>query len=86
MEIRFMDRAWEDYEYWLAQDKKTIKKVNSLIKDARRNVTQGIGKVELLKAPLTGWLSRRIDSTNRMVYRYLEDDTVLQIAALRYHY
>lgn len=88
MEVSFMDRAWEDYEYWQTQDKKIIKRINKLIKDARRNPEDGgIGKAEKLKAPLTGWLSKRIDGDgNRMVYRYVNDDSVLQIATLRYHY
>mgnify|MGYP002753149924 FL=1 len=60
------DEAWEDYLYWQEQDKKTLKKINSLIKDIERNGLQGIGKSEPLKYR-DGW-SRRIDKENRLVF------------------
>ena len=65
----FTDKAWEDYLYWQAQDKRTLKKINDLLKDIERNGNEGIGKPEPLKNNLTGWWSRRIDQKNRLVYR-----------------
>jgi toxin YoeB len=63
------DEAWEDYVWWQTEDKKTLKKINSLIKDIERNgVLEGIGKPEALKHEFAGWYSRRIDSSNRLVY------------------
>lgn len=78
------DDAWDDYIYWQSQDKKTLKKVNSLIKDIERNPFEGIGKPEALRHELTGWWSRRIDDTNRIVYRINSDS--LEIAQCRTHY
>lgn len=63
------DEAWEDYLYWQLQDKKTIKRINLLIKDIERNSNEGIGKPEQLKGNLQGFWSRRIDEKNRLVYR-----------------
>ncbi len=58
--------AWDDYTYWQGQDKKTIKRINSLIKDALRQPFDGIGKPELLRENLSGFWSRRIDDTHRL--------------------
>lgn len=63
------DEAWEDYLYWQVQDKKTLKRVNLLIKDIERNMNKGIGKPEQLKNNLQGFWSRRIDEKNRLIYR-----------------
>jgi toxin YoeB len=76
--------AWSDYLYWQAQDKKTLKRINLLIKDAMRDPEDGIGKPEALKESLTGLFSRRIDAVNRLVYATTKDELV--IIACRYHY
>jgi toxin YoeB len=76
--------AWSDYLYWQAQDKKTLKRINLLIKDAMRDPEDGIGKPEALKESLTGLYSRRIDAVNRLVYAATKDELV--IIACRYHY
>ena len=51
----FEERAWEDYLYWQIQDKKLLKKINSLLKDISRNTYEGIGKPEPLKDNLSGY-------------------------------
>jgi toxin YoeB len=66
------EKAWEDYLYWQVQDKKTLRKINELIRDIERNGNEGIGKPEPLKENLSGWWSRRIDQKNRLVYRIIE--------------
>lgn len=63
------DEAWEDYLYWQHQDKKTLKRINLLIKDIERSLNEGIGKPEQLKNDLQGFWSRRIDDKNRLIYR-----------------
>ncbi|MBB5021376.1 Txe/YoeB family addiction module toxin [Desulfurispira natronophila] len=78
------DEAWSDYLYWQAQDKKTLKRINRLINDTKGSPFAGIGKPEPLKANLTGFWSRRIDDTNRLVYAV--DDTAITIISCRYHY
>ena len=82
MEKVWADEAWDDYLYWQTQDKKTLKKLNSLIKDVERNGLQSIGKSEPLKYR-TGW-SRRIDKKNRLVFDI--KDGQLYIASCRGHY
>ncbi|MDJ0731293.1 MAG: Txe/YoeB family addiction module toxin [Crocosphaera sp.] len=77
-------KAWEDYLYWQSQDKKTLKKINRLIKDTLSHPFEGIGKPEPLKENLSGFWSRRIDETNRLVY--VVDDDYLTIISCRYHY
>jgi len=69
MDKSWSDEAWEDFEYWQMQDKKTLKRILKLIKDIDRNGYDGIGKPEPLKNDLSGWWSRRIDDTNRLIYR-----------------
>lgn len=85
MKINFTETGWIDYLYWQEQDKKTLKRINKLIQDIERGSYEGIGKPEPLKSDLSGWWSRRIDSTNRIVYR-IRDDSVLEIAQCRGHY
>jgi len=80
----WFDEAWEDYIYWQNQDKKTIRRINSLIKDIERNKLEGIGKPEALKGDLNGFWSRRIDDTNRLVYRINND--ILEIVSCKGHY
>lgn len=82
--ISWTDDAWDDYVYWQTQDKKTLRRINALIKDCKRSPFDGIGKPEPLKYNLSGYWSRRIDDTNRLVYRV--DDDGLVIISCRYHY
>lgn len=78
------DDAWEDYLYWVTQDRKTLKRINQLLKDIDRNGYSGIGKPEPLRHELHGFWSRRIDDTNRLVYR-IENGEVI-ILHCRGHY
>ena len=84
MKILWEDRAWVDYLYWQEQDRKTLKRINKLIKDIQREPFDGIGKPELLKENMSGWWSRRIDEVNRIVY-HVEND-IVYIVACRGHY
>lgn len=84
MRLLWEDRAWDDYLYWQAQDKKMLKRVNLLIKDICRSPFDGIGKPEPLKNNLSGWWSRRIDETNRIVY--YEQDGIIYVVSCRGHY
>ena len=83
-EISWTLEAWSDDLFWQTQDRKTLKRINSLIKDALRTPFDGIGKPEPLKGNLSGYWSRRIDSTNRFVYTV--DDHSLVIISCRFHY
>jgi len=78
------DEAWNDYIFWQGQDKKTLKRINKLISDTKRSPFEGIGKPEPLKENLSGFWSRRIDDTNRLVYAV--EDKALTIISCRYHY
>lgn len=82
--VAWTDAAWEDYLYWQTQDRKTLKRINRLIQDARRSPFEGIGKPEPLKENLSGFWSRRIDETHRLIYAV--NDQYLTIIACRYHY
>ena len=84
MKLLWEEGAWEEYCYWQSQDKKTLKRINAIIKDIQRNASEGIGKPEPLKDNLNGWWSRRIDEINRIVYR--EKDGAIIIASCRGHY
>ena len=84
MQVLWHESGWDDYIWWQSQDKKTLKRINALIKDMQRTPYEGLGKPEPLKGNLTGWWSRRIDETNRIVYRV--KDNALVIAACRNHY
>ncbi len=83
MKLKWDEDAWDDYLAWQTQDKKTLKRINALLMDITRNPFEGIGKPEPLKYR-NGYWSRRIDETNRVVYK-IENDTVA-IASVRGHY
>jgi toxin YoeB len=83
-ELRFTRDAWDDYQYWQSQDKKTLKRINALLAEVQRAPLEGIGKPEPLIGDLAGLWSRRIDDANRLVYA-VEDD-VVKLYRLRKHY
>ena len=81
----FLPEGWDDYLYWQGQDKKTLQKINRLLKDISRSAYSGMGKPEPLRDNMNGWWSRHIDDKNRLVYRIQENDNI-EIAQCRGHY
>ncbi len=84
MRIIFSEQGWEDYLYWQRTDKKTVQRINTLIKDIQRQPFEGVGNPEPLRHDLAEYWSRRISDEHRIVYK-LEEDSVF-ITQLRYHY
>ena len=84
MEIKFTEAAWEQYLYWQGQDKRTLKRINELLKDITRNSFEGIGKPEPLKGSFSGFWSRRIDEGNRVVY--CVQDGICHVIHCKNHY
>ena len=84
MNLAWIEEAWEDYLYWQQVDKKTVKKINELIKAIQRTPFEGIGKPEALKENLSGWWSRRINLEDRLVYK-VENEKII-ILQCRKHY
>jgi toxin YoeB len=82
--LSWTDDAWSDYVYWQGQDKKTLKRINKLITDTKRSPFEGIGKPEPLKENLSGFWSRRVDESNRLVYAV--NDSHITVISCRYHY
>ena len=80
----FTSNGWEDYIYWQTEDKKTLKKINTLLKDIDRNGNEGIGKPETLIGNLSGFWSRRINEKDRLIYKI--DEYNIYILSCRYHY
>jgi len=84
VKVIFSDEAWEDYLHWQEQDRRMLKRINSLINETKRDPFKGTGKPEPLKHALAGFWSRRINEEHRMVYKV--EDGALLLAQLRYHY
>jgi len=86
MIIGFASKGWEDYQYWMQNDKKIIKRINILLEDIKRNPTDsnGLGKPEKLKENYHGYFSRRITSEHRLVYKIMND--LIIVAQCRFHY
>lgn len=80
----FTDEGWEDYVYWTTEDKKTLKRINLLIKDIDRNGNVGIGQPEQLKGDYNGYWSRRINEKDRLVYK-IKDNQII-VVACKTHY
>lgn len=83
-DVRFVPDAWDAYVWWQSQDRKTLKRINTLIEAAAREPFAGLGKPEPLVGNLAGYWSRRIDGAHRLVYR--ATDAELVIIACRFHY
>lgn len=86
MILGFADNGWEDYQYWVKNDKKILKRINLLLEDIKRNPedSNGLGKPERLKENFQGYFSRRITAEHRLVYTIIDD--LIIIAQCRYHY
>lgn len=84
MKLLWEERAWNEYCKWELEDKKTLKRINILIKDIQRNHFTGIGKPEALKGSLSGFWSRRIDDSNRIVY--MIENSAIKIISCKGHY
>jgi toxin YoeB len=82
--LAWTGEAWSDYPYCQSQDHKTLRRINALIADSLRTPFTGLGKPEALRENLSGFWSRRIDETNRLVYAV--DDDHLTVISCRYHY
>ncbi|WP_444984271.1 Txe/YoeB family addiction module toxin [Halomonas mongoliensis] len=82
--LTWATRAWEDYLYWQGRDKKTLKRINTLIRDIQRQPFQGLGDPEPLRHQWSGYWSRRIDREHRLVYKVT--DSAIVIVQCRYHY
>ncbi len=83
MNKMFTDRSWADYQYWMANDRKLLRKINELLRDIERNGHDGIGKPEPLRHDMEGLWSRRIDDEHRLVYAVKE--TYILIIQCRTH-
>ena len=84
MRLIWVKQSWEDYLYWQGQDKKILKRINTLIKAIERDPFDGIGDPEPLRHNWTGYWSRRINREHRLVYKVQTDE--IWIAQCRYHY
>ena len=84
MKFVFVDESWEDYIYWQKTDKKTLGKINDLLKYITRHPFEGLGKPEPLKYKYKGYWSLRIDNEHRLIYRIKDDE--IHIAKCRFHY
>ena len=80
----FTENGWKDYVYWQTEDRKTLRKINSLLEDIKRNGNEGIGKPEALSGDLVGFWSRRINDKDRLIYKI--DGENVYILACRFHY
>lgn len=80
----FTDDAWDEYCSWQDQDRKTLRRINLILKDIDRNGYEGIGKPEPLKDKLTGYWSRRIDDYHRIVYKI--EGGIIKIIQCGTHY
>jgi toxin YoeB len=81
--IRFTRQGWADYTSWV-DDRKTLRRVNRLIDEARRDPGGGTGKPERLSGDLSGYWSWRINQEHRLVYTVKGEDLV--VVQCRYHY
>jgi toxin YoeB len=84
MDIHWDRTAWEDYQFWIDNDREVLRKINALIKECQRTPFAGTGKPEALKQNLSGFWSRRITGEHRLVYK--AENGVLYIAQCRYYY
>lgn len=82
--IAFERNAFDQFNGWAREDKKTYGRIIKLIDDILRKPFSGIGKPEPLKHDLEGCWSRRITDEHRLVYRVNDSEVV--ILSCKYHY
>lgn len=82
--LSFASSAWSEYLEWQAHDKKTLKRINTLIKSILRTPFEGLGNPEPLKGNLSGYWSREINEKDRLVYEVTEKS--IEIIQLENHY
>lgn len=86
MLLTWTPQGWEDYLYWQNTDKRMVKRINELVRDALRTPFEGLGKPEPLRFDLAGCWSRHIDREHRLVYRVSDKADALIVLQCRYHY
>jgi toxin YoeB len=88
VKVSFSDNGWDDYQHWINNDRKILKRLNRLIEECHRDPFKGTGKPEPLRENLKGWWSRRITAEDRLVYRVQGSgkDQVLEIIQCRLNY
>jgi len=84
MRLVWDESAGADYLWWQTQDRRILRRINTLIQDIARNANDGVGKPEPLKHAFQGYWSRRITDEHRLVYKIVDDE--IRLAACRYHY
>lgn len=84
MKILFHEKAFDEYLYWQKNDKKTLKRLNNIIKDICRNPYEGLGKPEPLRYALQGYWSRRITIEDRIIYK-VENDNLIIISCAKHY-
>lgn len=84
MIISWAEKAWDDYLYWQSIDRKTLKRINALLREISRQPFEGIGDPEPLKHQWAGYWSRRIDREHRLVYKVTAENII--VVQCRYHY
>ena len=84
MKILFHEKAFDEYLYWQKNDKKTLKRLNNIIKDIKRNPYEGLGKPEPLRYALQGYRSRRITIEDRIIYK-VENDNLIIISCAKHY-
>jgi len=84
MILSWAEKGWEDYLYWQSTDKKTLKRINRLIKEIKRNPFEGMGDPEPLRHNWSGYWSRRVDREHRIVYKISGENLI--VVQCRYHY
>lgn len=84
MTLSWAEKAWQDYLYWQQTNKKTLRRINAIIKDIQRQPFSGLGDPEPLKHNWSGYWSRRIDREHRLIYKVMDDAII--IVQCRYHY
>ncbi|MBD5321819.1 MAG: Txe/YoeB family addiction module toxin [Duncaniella sp.] len=86
-ELILSDEAREHLKKWrMSGQKKTLKKIADLLEELRLHPTTGTGQVEQLKGDYSGYWSRRIDKSSRMIYTIEDDKIIVIVVSLRGHY
>lgn len=83
--ITFEGDTWERYEALRKSHPQLFRNLCRIIREMQRDdPSKGIGKPEPLKHDLSGFWSRRLSQSDRVVYKF--DDTHIYIFAIGGHY
>jgi toxin YoeB len=86
--VKLTPQSESDLRHWKKTNIKVFYKCLQILKELEKNPTNldTIGHPEWLKGKLSGCMSRRITQKDRCVYQVIENERIIKVLQMRFHY